>query len=387
MRCHPRAVRSCVTVQSVLCAVALTLSASAPAQQAPRDPIKIGAVLSITGPAAGLGVPTRNGMLLAEKAVNAAGGVHGRQIKIILEDDTSNPDNARTKTTALVHNEKVVAMLGPGQVAQVVASGAITDPLKIPQIVPAGLSVPLERDRRCVFHLLPAQELNARAMMEYAANGLKVKRLGVLHDAGYGNVVMNALKAIQSSYPGIEFAAIEKFELGATDVTTQAAKLRAANLQAVMVVATSATPFRAVKQVRLDLPVIAAIGSSSYEYVKAMGDAADNIVIPEFLVGEDPLPTQKAFVDMYRKEFNVPPKNFEAAGWDMVQFMAAALRTAAADAKSADVCEALRRPHQGVLSAYDFREPDLTGMKLQSFIYSKLVNGQYTRLPFRASAQ
>ncbi|MEO7403527.1 MAG: ABC transporter substrate-binding protein, partial [Burkholderiales bacterium] len=128
---------------------------------------------------------------------------------------------------------------------------------------------------------------------------------------------------------------------------------------------------------------IAAIGSSSYEYVKAMGEGADNVVIPEFLVGEDPLPAQKAFVDMYVKEYKHTPKNFEAAGWDMVQFMAAALRAVGPDAKPAEICEWLRRPHKGVLADYDFREPDLTGMKLTSYIYSKLVKGQYTRLPFR----
>lgn len=353
------------------------------AQQATGEPIKIGAVLAITGPGAGLGVPTRNGVLLAEKAVNAAGGVRGRPIKVIIEDDASNPDNARTKTNALVHNEKVVALLGPSQVAQVVATGAVTDPLKFPQIVPAGTSVPVERERKCIYHVLPPQDLNARALMEYAANAMKVRRVGVLHDSGYGNVVMAALKSIASSYPGIEFVAIEKFEIGATDVTTQAAKVRAANPETVMVIATSGTPFRAVKQVRIEVPIIAAIGSSSYEYVKAMGDGADNVIIPEFLVGEDPLPDQKAFVEMYRKEYNHLPKNFEAAGWDMVQFMVAALRAVGPDAKPAEVCEWLRRPHKGILADYDFREPDLTGMKLTSYVYSKLVKGQYTRLPFR----
>ena len=59
------------------------------------------------------------------------------------------------------------------------------------------------------------------------------------------------------------------------------------------------------------------------------------------------------------------------------------LRAVGPDAKPAELCEWLRRPHKGVLADYDFREPDLTGMKLTSFIYSKLVKGQYTRLPFR----
>jgi branched-chain amino acid transport system substrate-binding protein len=379
------AVRRAGLLVPVGCALMAFASSVAVAQQATGTPVKIGVVLSITGPAAGLGVPTRNGVLLAEKAVNASGGIRGRPIQLIIEDDGSNPDNARTKANALVHNEKVVGLLGPSQVAQIVAAGAITDPLKLPHIVPAGLSVPVERERRCIYHLLPSQELNARALMEYAANGLKVKRVGVLHDSGYGNVVMNALKAISPSYPGVEFVAIEKFEIGATDVTTQAAKVRAANPETVMVIATSGTPFRAVKQVRLEVPVIAAIGSSSYEYVKAMGEGADNVVIPEFLVGEDPLPEQKAFVEMYRKEYNHLPKNFEAAGWDLVQFMSAALRAVGPDAKPAEICEWLRRPHKGALADYDFREPDLTGMQLTSYVYSKLVKGQYTRLPFRVS--
>jgi len=167
-------------------------------------------------------------------------------------------------------------------------------------------------------------------------------------------------------------------------VTTQAAKIRASNPDAVMVISSSAMPFRAVKQVRISAPVIGAIGSSSYEYVRAMGEAADNIVVPEFLVGEDPLPHQKDFVEAYKKEYNETPKNFEAAGWDIVHFMVAALRATPAGAKPADTCAWLRRAHQGVLANYDFRDKDLTGMKLSSFIYSKLVNGKYTRLPFRA---
>ena len=56
----------------------------------------------------------------------------GRPIKVIIEDDGSNPDNARTKANALVHNEKVVGLLGPSQVAQIVAAGAVTDPSEAP---------------------------------------------------------------------------------------------------------------------------------------------------------------------------------------------------------------------------------------------------------------
>ncbi len=381
-----------MTQGSKIFAAALMLASTAwttnqaVAQSATGEPIKVGAVLSITGPAAGLGVPTRNGILLAEKVVNAQGGVRGRPIKIVLEDDGSNPDSARAKASALVNDQKVVGLLGPSQVAQIVAVGSVTAPIKLPQLIPAGITAPVEFERTCSFHVLPPTALNARAMMEYVSKGLKVKKVGVLHDSGYGNAVMGVLRQLSPEYPNIEFVSVEKFELGATDVTTQAAKVKASNPDVLMVVATSATPFRAVKQLRITTPVVAAIGSSSYEYVKAMGDAADDIVIPEFVVGEDPLPSQKDFIDAYKKEYNATPKNFEAAGWDMVQIMTAALRANPADAKPGDICEWMRRPHPGVVANFDFRDRDLTGIKLSNFIYSKLVKGKYTRIGFNAGS-
>ena len=75
--------------------------------QSTSEPIKVGVILSLTGAAAGLGVPERNGILLAEKTINAKGGVGGRQIKFIVEDDTSNPDTALFKANDLVFSQKV----------------------------------------------------------------------------------------------------------------------------------------------------------------------------------------------------------------------------------------------------------------------------------------
>ena len=75
----------------------LALGAVSAWAQASGEPIKIGAVVSATGAGAGLSVPERNGILLAEKVINAAGGVKGRPIKVLIEDDASNPDTALSK--------------------------------------------------------------------------------------------------------------------------------------------------------------------------------------------------------------------------------------------------------------------------------------------------
>src|SRR5688572_11965747 len=80
--------------------------------QTSGEPIKFGAVLSVTGVGAGLGVNERNGLLLAEKTINAKGGFKGRPIRIIIEDDTSNPDTAVTKVNDLIFNQKVITVFG-----------------------------------------------------------------------------------------------------------------------------------------------------------------------------------------------------------------------------------------------------------------------------------
>jgi len=349
--------------------------------QTSGEPIKIGAIVSATGAGAGLGIPERNGMLLAEKTINAKGGINGRPIKLVIEDDASNPDTALSKANDLLFGQKVVGLIGPSLTASTVAVGGVTHANKIPQIAFTGIGPAVEKERKCLAHVLPPQKLNAQALLEYAKS-IKATKVGVLHDAGYGNVVMAEIRPLADSY-GVKLVAVEKFEVGATDTTTQAAKVKAAQPDAVFIIATSATPFRNVKQLQMAQPVVAAIGSSSYEYVNAMGPGADNVVIPEFVVGEDPLPHQKAFVDLYKQTYNSTPKNFEAAGWDAVHVMAQAIGKAGPNATPQAICDAMRAPYSGVLANYNFSADDMTGIPLSSYVFSKLVNGKYTRTPFR----
>ncbi len=372
-----------------LLAVALGLTAllaGLPGQaQTPAagEPIKIGVLLPLTGAGAGLGIPISNGAKLAEKTINANGGYKGRPLKLIIEDDATNPDTAISKANGLIHGEKVIALLGPVQTANTVAVGGLTHPISLPHVAVSGLGPAVERERRCVLHQGPSQELNARAMLEYARH-IGAKRVAVLYDSGYGTVVFTELRKLNASY-GVEFIATEKFEVAATDTTTQAAKLRASNPDALFVIGVTGVPIRSIRQLQMKQVIIAPSALSSYEVVKSMGDAADNIVFAEFLVGEDPLPRQKEFVDLYNKEHGRFPKLVEAIGWDSVHIVLAALNKVGLDAGNARLCEAMRGPHAGMLADYDFSADDLNGIKVSSFIFSRLVAGQFTRLPFRVT--
>ena len=361
--------------------VAGALATIAHAQTPKGEPIKIGAILSLSGPGAGLGQPERAGILLAEDAINARGGINGQPVKIIIEDDGSKPDIAKSKAERLVFDEKVVAMIGPSLTASTGAVSAITNAEGMAQLTFTGLGPKIELTYKSLFHLLPPQELNAHAMLEYTTKGLKAKRIGVLHDTGYGQVVLNSLNTLREKY-GVEFTAVEKFEVGATDVSAQAAKVRAANPDVVFVIATSPVPFRNARQVKIEQPIVSAIGSASYDYIRGIGEFADDIVFPEFVVGEDPKPEQKEFVAAFQKANNALPKNFEAAGWDSVQILAKGIEKAGAKASPKDIAKAIRGVHQGAMARYDFSHDDMTGIDLSSYVFSKVVKGKFERLPF-----
>lgn len=371
------------TSRLLMCAAfaAGMLATSAYAQSAKSDPIKIGAILSLSGPGAGIGQPERAGILLAEEAINARGGINGTPIKILIEDDGSKPDIAKNKAEQLIFDEKVVAMIGPTLTASTGAVGAITNGEGMAELTFTGLGPKVELTYKSLFHVLPPQALNARAMLEYTTKSLKAKKIGVLHDTGYGQSVLDSLKALSKDY-GVEFTAIEKFEVGATDVSAQAAKVRAANPDVVFVIATSPVPFRNARQIKIEQPIVSAIGSASYDYIRGIGEFADDIVFPEFLVGEDPKPEQKDFVAAFQKKYNALPKNFEAAGWDAVHIVAKGIEKAGAKATRKDIANAIRGPHQGVMAKYDFSHDDMTGIDLSSYVFSKVVKGKFQRLPF-----
>jgi branched-chain amino acid transport system substrate-binding protein len=361
-----------------------TLLAGPPSVQAQQgEPIKIGAVVALTGPGAGLGQPERNGMLLAEKVINEKGGIKGRPIKILIEDDGSKPDNAKSKAERLIFDEKVLVLLGPSLTASTGAVSAITNAEGMAELACTGLGPKIELTYKTLYHLLPPQVLNARAMLEYTTKVLKAKKLGVLHDTGYGQVVMNSLNGLTGEY-GVEFVSVEKFEVGATDTSAQAAKVRAADPEVLFIIATSPVPFRNAREVRITQPIVSAIGSSSYDYVRGMGEYADDIVFPEFVVGEDPAPHQRDFVKRYQQEYNALPKNYEAAGWDAVHIAAKAIETAGPNATRAEIAKAMRGSYSGTLASYNFAADDMTGIELSSYVYSKLVKGRFTRLPFAA---
>ncbi len=369
----------------VVALVGVTLfPAVASSQTSKGTPIKIGAMLSLTGPAAGVGIPDGNGVKLAFKIINERGGIGGRPVQLVTLDDASSPDTAISKANTLVYTEKVKAIIGSSLTVCTDAAATVTQAAKIPQVAITGQGPAIELTYPYLFHVNPTFVQHAEAVLAYVSKGVGAKRVGVIYDSGYGRFVFEDMEKLAATY-GVQIVGAEKYEVAATDATSQAAKVRDAKPDAVVIIGTSAVPFRNAKQVAIQQPIIAAAGAATYEIVKAMGDASDNVAFVEFLAGEDPLPHQAEFVRLYRAEYGMLPKGFEGLGWDAAQIIFKALEKVGADATPAqlgDAIIAVSGAYKGVAGTRDFRAADKTGYQLSSFVYTKISNGQWKRVNF-----
>ena len=345
-------------------------------------PIRVGAIVSVSGPLAPIGAVSREGYQLAEKVINQRGGIDGRPLQLVFEDDSSSPDIAVTKANGLL-NSGVVAILGPTGLAATLATGGIIAQKNVLQVTGAGIALPVERERKCLLHMMPAQHINAAGLLSYAVDGVHAKRVGVLYDSGVGQAVMNSMKDLAPKY-GVTFVAAEKFDLAATDMSSQVAKLKAANPDLVMLLTSSPTPFRNLRQLNVHAPVVTGLAVAVYDSIKAMGPAAEGVVFAEYMVAEEPRAREKEFVDLFYGEYRKLPKNFEVAAWEAVMVVADALKKAGPDAGPDQLCAAARGKHAGAHIDYDFTAADMTGIRLSSFQFSTVKDGKFVRLPFTA---
>ncbi|SDH85510.1 ABC transporter substrate-binding protein [Variovorax sp. OV700] len=345
---------------------------------AQQPPLKVGVIAAVTGPAALTFAAARSGALLAQKQINAAGGVGGRQVQLLIRDDATNPDSALTHANELVRTEKVDVIVALTTTASSIAIGGVTTAAVTPQISLSGIGPTIERERKCVVHLGFSQDVTTKAFLAYARS-MNMKKMGVLYDSGWGTLIYAELKRLAPSY-GVELVGAEKFEQAATEATVQAAKLKAAAPDILVAVSNTAMPYRELRRLQMTQTILGAGTVASYEAVNAMGAAADNIVLVEYIVSESPAPRQKPFVEIHQKEYGTLPKGAAMMGWDAIQIAAELGKRAGPGANGAKMCATVRDRFPGVSYDYNFAAEDLNGIKPSQVVFSKLVAGKFTPL-------
>lgn len=196
-----------------------------PAQAA--EPIKIGTIMSITGPFGFIGTPQKEAFAALIEDINAKGGVLGRPIQLFYEDDKSVPTNAVIAATKLIKDRKVVIICGTSMSDAALAIVPTCEQTKTPFINSGPAKIPL---KKYVFSTGPGDVRGASHLLEYAVKDMGAKKLGMLYGAdAMGTLGHKVMNDEISKYPGASFIIQESMEPNDTNVVPQLTKIKGAN--------------------------------------------------------------------------------------------------------------------------------------------------------------
>lgn len=378
-----RLVAAAVTALTGLAAGITLALAPADALAQAKTPYTIGAVLSLSGPVAANGVPTRDGIQLALDQINAAGGIDGHPVRIVFEDDQSKPDQSVILANKLISQDKASILLGASFGSTANAVAAVVDKMKVPQLSATAWT---KADLRLVpytFYFLVDFEAVVDQMLAYITKDLKAKRVGVLRlNREYGQVASEALVKLKDKY-GVEIVREERGNDPDTDFTPQLTNIRGAKPE--VLISWFANPAGAIsiknaRQLGITVPVLGPVSMASRPTITAGGPAAEGAILQSFIAPDDPLPRQKAFVEAFRKKHNKLPEVFESVGYDMAQVAFAALKKVGGDApdpqKLRDEIERTRYEGVALILRYSekIHEPDA-----ESILFTKVQKGRFVR--------
>jgi branched-chain amino acid transport system substrate-binding protein len=351
--------------------------------------IKIGAVLSITGPASFLGEPEKKTLDMYVKELDAAGGVNGQQITIVIYDDGGDASKARTFATRLVEEDKVDAVLGGSATGPALAMAPVFDEAGVPFIALAGAAAIVVPVRKWVFKTPHTEPMSCGKIFE------DLKKRGLANIAmisgtdGWGKAMRaECLKLAPES--GMTVLKDEIYGATDTDMTPQLTNIKnTPGVQAVVNCGFGQGPAivtRNYRQLGIAVPLYESHGVSSKSYITLAGDAAEGVRLPaaatlvaEKLPDDDPLKkVALAYKTKYEKETGEPVSTFGGHMYDALMILVQAMRRAKSTDK-AKVRDEIESTHGfiGTGGAVNMSPADHLGLDLTAFRMLEIRNGDW----------
>lgn len=350
--------------------------------------IKIGAVISETGPASSLGDPEAKTLRLMVDEINAKGGIKGEKAKLVLYDDGSDPNKAKTFATRLVEDDGVVALLGGTTTGTSMAILAVAEEGKVPFISLAGAIEIIDPVKPFVFKTPHTDRMACQKIFEdMKSRGLT--KVGLISGTDGFGASMRAQCLSVAKQAGIEILADETYGPKDADMTPQLTNIRnKPGVQAILNTGFGqgpATITRNYAQLGLTMPLYQSHGVASNAFIELAGaKAAEGVRLPgtALLVGEllEPGDPQKPVVLAYKASFEkaagAPVSTFGGYAHDAMRILTEAIARANS-AKPAAIRDAIEQTKGlvGTTGIYTFSKTDHLGLDLSAFRVLEISNG------------
>jgi len=369
--------------------LALSLAALAlPAGAA--EELKIGALLSVTGPAAFLGAPEARTLEMLTEQVNARGGVAGHKVRLIVKDTGGSPEKAVSFARQLIDEEKVFAILGPSTSGETMAVKGIAEESRTLLVSLAAAEVIVNPVAPHVFKTAQ-KDSHAAALIFQDMKKRGITRVAVFSsNTGFGKAGKEQIARLAPEY-GIQIVLDEVYDKAATDLSAEATKLKGANAQAVLnwsIEPAQSILVKNIRQLGLTLPIYQSHGFGNLAYVKAAGTAAEGVIFPlGRLAVADALPAgnpQKkvllAYRDAYQKKYGEEVSGFGGYAWDAFELLAAAVQKVGLDRAKVRAALESTEGFVGQSGTFRFSAADHNGLGMDSFEMLTVKDGKFVPL-------
>jgi branched-chain amino acid transport system substrate-binding protein len=300
--------------KAALLATALTLGICLtgipwPGTVSAADTIKIGVIYSATGYAQARGNEQKDALTALTEDVNGKGGVLGKKLELIFVDDKGEPTTAAAAADKLAREDKVSAILGTTSGDCSAAVVPVVDKANVPYILMTPVATPFNK---WVYPIGPGDRKQTAHALELAISTFDAKKIALLYEANTGGSnVLQTISGEIGQYPGASLVAKESFGQKDTDVTSQLAKVKAANPDVVILLASMEAANVAIvqscKQMGIKTPFVALRAFGSPSFLKNAGPTVEelkwNFMMLRVMVAESMPPT-----DAYRRLVYAPMK-------------------------------------------------------------------------------
>jgi branched-chain amino acid transport system substrate-binding protein len=367
---------------------AAALLAAATAVQA-QAPIRIGAFLAVTGPAAFLGDPEQKTLELYVERLNAAGGVLGRKLELVAYDSGGDAEKARTFAKRLIEQDRVDVIVGGSTTGETMAVVPLAEAAGMPFVSLAGAVVIVEPVKKWVFKTPHTDRMACdKIFVDMKARGFSRAAL-ISGSGGFDKSMRGECLKVAKNH-AIAIVADETYGAGDTDMTAQLTKVRnAPGVQAVLNAGFGQGPAivtKNYKQLGIQQPLYQSHGVASKQFIQLAGDAAEGVRLPAaaLLVAEtlpDSDPQKKVVVDYkraYEARFKQDVSTFGGHAYDGLMLAVQAMQKAGSTdkAKVRDALETIRG-YMGTAGVVNMSAQDHMGLDLTAFRMLEVRKGDW----------
>jgi len=354
------------------------------------EPIKIGAIFSVTGGMSSLGEPEEKTAKMLEAVINRQGGVLGRPIRVICKDDGSQNDAAVLAAKDLLNNQKVCAIIGPSGTPTTMAIKDVVQEANCP-LVSCAAGAPITQPVAKSFWTFRTPQMDICAVqkiIDYCKKAKITKVASIYVTTAFGKSGNDQIQKLMPQ-AGIQIVATESFGAEDTDMTAQLTRIKAKGPQAVICWAVQAPPAAVAKNIRdlkMDVKVIMSHGVANRKFIELAGPAAEGVMFPagwlivrgEMAASNPRKAVLEKYAADYQAKYHKAPDTFGGHAHDAVMLVVAAIKKAGS-ADRGKIRDALAgmRGFQGIGGVFNYSAQDHDGLTKDAFAWVTIKGGQW----------